>query len=184
MARGITQEQIFEAAQALLSRGESVTIANVRHELGDTGSFSTIHESLRIWREGHRPDQPPAISEALDAVGGAMRKVWSAAWFAAQSALSCERESLEAARTQLETERTELLVEIERLEAELEVCTEASKAKTGGTVELVTVPVSACVEVLEIKANETLPVEPVAAPTPAPIPAPEEQQGKRTKKSS
>jgi colicin import membrane protein len=120
MSRGITREQVFEAAQALTERGESVTIANVRRELGDTGSFSTIHEALRAWRDQHRPEQPPAISEALDAVGLALRKVWGAAWGAAQSALSSERESLEAERGRLELEREELLAEIARLEEELE----------------------------------------------------------------
>jgi colicin import membrane protein len=120
MSRGITREQVFEAAQALSERGESVTIANVRRELGDTGSFSTIHDALRAWRDQHRPEQPPAVSEALDAVGLALRKVWGAAWGAAQSALSSERESLEVERARLVMEREELLTEIARLEEELE----------------------------------------------------------------
>ena len=73
MARsGISREKIFEAASAVETRGESVTIANVRRELGDTGSFTTIHAALKDWREEHRPAAPPAISEALEAMGGAL----------------------------------------------------------------------------------------------------------------
>ena len=167
MAKGITQEQIFGAAQALSSRGESVTIANVRRELGDTGSFSTIHENLRTWRERHRPDQPPAISEALDEVGGAMRKVWSAAWGAAQSAFSFERENLEAAQAQLQAERGELLAEILRLEEELE----AANTKMNNLFHPI-----------KPKLDESVLVELVtAAPVPLATPA---EEHKRTKKST
>jgi len=155
MSRGISREQVFEAARTLTDRGESVTIANVRRELGDTGSFSTIHEALRAWREEHRPEQPPAVSEALDAVGMALRKVWSAAWGAAQSALSNEREGLAAERARLELERAELLEEIARLEAELG----ATRGEPAGGNRRVATRVAEAAQ--EVNILEPTPTEPI-----------------------
>lgn len=51
MARkGITQAQVFNAADAISSTGQNPTVASVRAKLG-TGSFTTITAHLRAWKE-------------------------------------------------------------------------------------------------------------------------------------
>ena len=44
---GISKEQVKEARDRLLSRGESVTVDAIRVELGNTGSKGTIHRHLK-----------------------------------------------------------------------------------------------------------------------------------------
>ena len=48
MARGITEQEVFEAADALLTRGERPTIDRVRQELG-RGSPNTVNPMLDVW---------------------------------------------------------------------------------------------------------------------------------------
>ncbi|TLY49659.1 MAG: hypothetical protein E6K53_12920 [Gammaproteobacteria bacterium] len=47
MARGITQDRVNQAADALLARGERPTIEKVRAELG-TGSPNTLLRLLEV----------------------------------------------------------------------------------------------------------------------------------------
>ncbi len=52
MARpGITYEAVAEAAQALLLRGEKITILKIREELGGVGSTTTISKFYKEWKE-------------------------------------------------------------------------------------------------------------------------------------
>ena len=51
MARGITQDRVNQAADALLQRGQRPTIDKVRAELG-TGSPNTLIRLLEIWWAG------------------------------------------------------------------------------------------------------------------------------------
>ncbi|WP_415208475.1 DNA-binding protein [Rudaea sp.] len=48
MARGVTQDQVTKAADALLARGERPTIEKVRAELG-TGSPNTLLRLIEVW---------------------------------------------------------------------------------------------------------------------------------------
>ena len=48
MARGITEADVFKAADTLLARGERPTIERVRQELG-SGSPNTVNRHLDAW---------------------------------------------------------------------------------------------------------------------------------------
>ena len=48
MARGISEQDVFEAADKLLARGERPTIERVRNELG-RGSPNTVNRLLDGW---------------------------------------------------------------------------------------------------------------------------------------
>lgn len=63
MARGgITKKAVEQARNALLARGESISIDAVRIELGNTGSKTTIHRYLK---ELETEDDKTALSESL-----------------------------------------------------------------------------------------------------------------------
>jgi hypothetical protein len=49
MARGITQDQVNEAARSILTTGERPTVERVRIALG-TGSPNTVTRMLDAWR--------------------------------------------------------------------------------------------------------------------------------------
>jgi hypothetical protein len=75
MARGVTQDQVTRAADALLARGERPTIEKVRAELG-TGSPNTLLRLLEVWwaelaerlaaqARAELPDIPEAVQRAM-----------------------------------------------------------------------------------------------------------------------
>ncbi|MGH8549516.1 MAG: DNA-binding protein, partial [Methylococcales bacterium] len=105
MARaGITEQQVFEAAEALLQEGQTATVSAVRERLG-TGSYSTINACLGKWREDNKnrssadiPDIPPSVENAL-------RHVWALACREAQERIKVEREGLESVRREMEREK-------------------------------------------------------------------------------
>ena len=71
MARGITEQEVFEAADALLARGERPTIERVRGELG-RGSPNTVNPMLDAWwaslaarlSGAQAPGLPPSLVQA------------------------------------------------------------------------------------------------------------------------
>ena len=107
----ITPEQIIETAEALAERGESPTLAAVRRELGG-GSYTTISEALKGWRERRQVSQaraeavqvPARVQEAL-AQAGAL--VWTEATRQHAAQLAAEREALDVERQRSEGERRE-----------------------------------------------------------------------------
>ncbi len=109
----ITPEQIIETAEALVERGESPTLAAVRRELGG-GSFTTISEALRGWRERRQASQaraesvqvPARVQEALAEAG---KLVWTEAIRQHAAQLAAEREALDAERERFEAERHEAI---------------------------------------------------------------------------
>ena len=130
MARsGVTREQVFETADALVREGASPTVVSVRTRMGG-GSPNTITPLLAEWRalqDTARAQSLPAIPEPVEAV---MRQVWGVAWQEAQGQLSGERQALEGARKALEQERGEMLAEIARLDTDLETARSALEAET------------------------------------------------------
>lgn len=82
MARGVTQDQVTKAADALLARGERPTIEKVRAELG-TGSPNTLLRLLEVWwaeLAGRLAAQARAQLPGIpDAVQRAMMTLWSEA---------------------------------------------------------------------------------------------------------
>lgn len=82
MARkGITYDQVSNAASAIKARGVEPTIQAVRLELGGEGSYSTISQHLAKWRtevaeRGNVKSLPP---EAEDAFMTSMTTIWNLA---------------------------------------------------------------------------------------------------------
>lgn len=120
MARtGITEQQVFEAAEALLQEGQGVTVSSVRERLG-SGSYTTINAHLGKWREANDNRRPADIPEIPPSVDNALRHVWALAWKEAQERIKTEREGLDAARREMEREKKDLEGEIVRLEAQID----------------------------------------------------------------
>lgn len=51
MSKIISEQQIIEAATAILAKGHNLTLVAVRKHLGCRGSLSTIHKYLSKWKE-------------------------------------------------------------------------------------------------------------------------------------
>lgn len=104
MARGVTQDQVTRAADALLARGERPTIEKVRVELG-TGSPNTLLRLLEVWwaelagrLDAQARAQLPGVPEPVQR---AMMTLWSEAVVETRrdaEARLCEREQVLAAR--------------------------------------------------------------------------------------
>jgi chromosome segregation ATPase len=120
MARpGVTREQVFEAAEALIAEGVAPTVVAVRTRLGG-GSPNNIAPWLAEWKAQHETKKADVLPPLPEAVESAMRQVWGAAWKATQGLLEAEREALGGVRKELERERAEMLAEIQRLDGALE----------------------------------------------------------------
>ncbi len=117
MRRGITQEQVDRAADALVVAGDKPTVEKIRAHLG-TGSPNTIVRMLEVWRQGlaERLQEALSLPGVPADVGQAMAEIWRLAvdhaTRIAQAQLAQEREALEQARdrfAQLESELAEQL---------------------------------------------------------------------------
>jgi len=123
MPRGITQEQVNAAADAILGAGENPTVEKVRAELG-TGSPNTVTRMLDVWRGqlGERLRQLSALPDLPTPVGQAMTTLWQLATNHASQAIAGrfeeERAALEVARNALETERQEWAARLENAETD------------------------------------------------------------------
>jgi chromosome segregation ATPase len=121
MARGITQEQVNGAADAILGAGENPTVEKVRAALG-TGSPNTVTRMLDTWRSqlGSRLRQLSALPEVPAAVGQAMIEIWRLAVDHAEQVLDArfanERSALESAQIQLAEERESWAARLEAAE--------------------------------------------------------------------
>jgi len=110
MPRGITQDQVNAAADAILGAGENPTVEKVRTALG-TGSPNTVTRMLDVWRGqlGERLRQLSALPELPTPVGQAMMSLWQLATEHASQAIAGrfaeEQAALEAARNTLAAER-------------------------------------------------------------------------------
>ncbi|WP_418139973.1 DNA-binding protein (plasmid) [Oceanimonas smirnovii] len=123
MMAGITDQDVFGAADALVANGQKPTQTGIREFLGG-GSFATIGPALKKWRaalaEQHElagVELPGELAEALQQLGA---RVWGAAIEAAESRLAGEREALAAARDEIEAEVQEHREAVQQLEAEAE----------------------------------------------------------------
>jgi hypothetical protein len=80
MAKGITQEQVNGAIDALVAAGERPTIERIRAELG-TGSPNTVNRMLDVWWEqlAHRLAHRLALPGVPDVAGAAFAQAWEVA---------------------------------------------------------------------------------------------------------
>ena len=112
MPKGITQEQVSAAADALVADGENPTVEKVRAALG-TGSPNTVTRMLDVWRTqlGGRLRQLRTIPGLPDDVGLAMTELWRLAVEHADGVLrdgmTERRAELEALATRLAEERAQ-----------------------------------------------------------------------------
>jgi hypothetical protein len=111
MARqGITEEQVFAAAEKLQEEGLAITSTAIRTRVGGTGSYSTINTLLDKWREVNLiPDMPNILNRAA-------QQLWAIAWKEAQDIVKAEREALAAKRRKIELEHQDMLKQIDQLE--------------------------------------------------------------------
>ncbi|QPL47878.1 DNA-binding protein [Halomonas sp. A40-4] len=105
MARsGVQYQDVQQAIDTLLSRGDTPSVQRIREVLG-TGSFTTISEHFRQWRleREHNRDVPPpkGLPEAVVSVAS---ELWKEAREAAHDALCHYREE---ADRQVETAKLE-----------------------------------------------------------------------------
>ena len=117
----ITREQILETANQLQAQGIKPTQTNVRESLGG-GSFTTISEVLREWRQ--EQDQTAQLQQVIipnditDKTNLLIAQVWETAQTLANDRLVKEREALEHKEALINAEIDESNKIIETLENE------------------------------------------------------------------
>ncbi|MBB5357112.1 DNA repair exonuclease SbcCD ATPase subunit [Rhodanobacter sp. ANJX3] len=110
MGKGITQEQVNAAADALVTAGERPTVEKIRAQLG-TGSPNTVLRMLETWRGAlaERLHQVLSLPDVPAEVGQAFTECWRLAIAhansAAQASLAQEQNALLATQTSLMQER-------------------------------------------------------------------------------
>ena len=106
----ITTTDIHTAADALVARGKKPTLAAIRAELG-TGSFSTIGEGLKTWKQ-QQGQQAPAVT-APEAVAQRAAElavqVWVIAQEEAEQRMQLERAAMAQRHQELEAGRAEAM---------------------------------------------------------------------------
>jgi hypothetical protein len=143
MARGITQSQVNNAADALLQRGIRPTIEKLRAELG-TGSPNTLTRMVEAWWKGlaeRLAAQARADLPGLpEAVQRAMQTVWSEATVAARATADArvlDREQQAHAKTQDgEARLAEMATLLETAQRSREAAEEALAAERQRAAEL------------------------------------------------
>lgn len=117
----ITREQILETASSLQAQGIKPTQTNVRESLGG-GSFTTISEVLREWRQ--EQDQTAQLSQVVipsditDKTSLLVAQIWETAQNLANDRLLAEREALSHKEALINAEIDESNKIIETLENE------------------------------------------------------------------
>jgi hypothetical protein len=126
MRRGITQEQVNAAADALVAAGDKPTVEKVRAALG-TGSPNTVTRMLDTWRGGlaerlqnvlQLPELPPEAGQAMTAL---WRLAVAHAERLVQARLAEDRAALSAREARLREERVRwiaILAEAETMVAQ------------------------------------------------------------------
>lgn len=130
MARkGVTYDQVANAARAIKARGAEPTIAAVRVELGDEGSYTTISTHLAKWRaeEADRVDTRSLPPEVEDKMMEALMTVWNVANKAATDDLATIKQEHADERKRLVGQVEEATGEITRLEAALRAAEDAAE---------------------------------------------------------
>lgn len=115
----ISEEQVFEAADALVAQGKEVTPTALLGSLG-SGSFTTIYKHLSAWESS----RATAVTDRAAVIPDTVLSAFGAAWRAASAEAGKEvlavkeqaAEDIAAAKAQFQ----EALETIERLESESE----------------------------------------------------------------
>ena len=129
---GITQDQVFAAAQDLITAQQPVTVHAVREILGQ-GSFSTIAQHLRTFRSQTKESAlPPAPLPPLVATTAnrAIAAIWQAAQELAHREIEIIRQLAQAQLVDAQGQAEEAVQEVMRLEKQIQACTLAIADKT------------------------------------------------------
>lgn len=132
--KGVTYDQIVNAAEAVKARGLKPTVQLVRVELGDTGSFTTISQGLAKWHgeQAEKGAKQTAIPpEAENAMLTAMTTIWTLACEQAQNDLAEAKQTAKDKLTEKDAELKEAQDEITRLETELASAQQALEEEKG-----------------------------------------------------
>ena len=117
---GLTQEQVFAAAQRLTDDKHEVTVQAVRAALG-VGSYTTVTQHLRQWREQAKhvpsPTPPPEV-HAMAAKTAA--SLWAVAHEQAQREIGAIKILTQEQIAQAQNQVQDGLQEIGRLEQQLQ----------------------------------------------------------------
>jgi Plasmid replication region DNA-binding N-term len=126
--KGITQEQVNVAADALVAAGENPTVEKIRARLG-TGSPNTVVRMLDTWRSAlaQRMQDVLALPEVPVEVGQAFTELWrlavAHASMSATDALTHEKNALFAAQTSLVQERKVWEIALAEAQSNVAECT-------------------------------------------------------------
>ncbi|WEN13791.1 DNA-binding protein [Rhodanobacter sp. AS-Z3] len=130
MAKGITQDQVSAAADALVTAGDKPTVERIRAQLG-TGSPNTVLRMLEVWRGTlaqrlqdvmQLPDMPPEVGQAATTL---WRQALAQAETVARERLSRESAALTLAHAALADERTRWAATLENARAEVDGAVQA-----------------------------------------------------------
>jgi hypothetical protein len=128
MPKGITQEQVNEAADGLVAAGQKPTVEKIREALG-TGSPNTVTRMLEVWRGtlAQRLQEAMTLPDVPPEVGQALVEVWrlavTHAATVARSALTEDQNALFAAQTSLTQERKLWEIALAEAQANVTDCT-------------------------------------------------------------
>jgi chromosome segregation ATPase len=115
MPRGVTEQDVFEAADQLLARGERPTIERVRQALG-TGSPNTVNRLLDVWwaslskRMAGR-DEGALPAAVLELCGRLYKGMHEQAYAESRSVVDGQLAAVEQARRTLDLEKTTVAAE-------------------------------------------------------------------------
>jgi uncharacterized coiled-coil protein SlyX len=132
MARkGISYDQVRNAADAIKSRGSEPTITAVRVELGNQGSYSTISQHLSKWKDEHinEADEisiPPAVENKIMET---ITFIWNMSNRIAQQDISALKQQSTDREKALNDQVTEATEEINILENKLSILTNELTSK-------------------------------------------------------
>jgi len=117
-SNGITQEQVFEAADRILASGQTPTYKSVREEL-KTGSFTTLSNHLSQWKK--LKSEQALIPQPSPEFHSSALRIWNTAYREAEKLFENGRREFETELGQWKEEKSELLSVILKLEQEREV---------------------------------------------------------------
>ena len=130
MRKGITQDQVNAAADALVAAREKPTVERVRAQLG-TGSPNTVLRMLEVWRDAlaQRLQDVMQLPEMPAEVGQAATTLWKQALVHAetftQERLASESAALAQAHVALADDRAQWAATLEGARAEVDAAVKA-----------------------------------------------------------
>ena len=107
---GLSRDEIWAAADAIAREGRLPRVADVHKGLG-RGSYTTITDAMRDWREANKPAAATAPETAPEAISGRLtalgNELWALARQTAQAELQKEREALDEVKVSMHDQQRE-----------------------------------------------------------------------------